>query len=402
MCQVRIERLPGQYTQAEKDGRQTVGQMALIDTPSHIHSGPYKRRSMSKFTDFDSPSSSADSYFATQPHQPPPHQLPSIPLQLPLADPYAHRPASPSHYPPGPRTAALEGAFASALHGARWEHGQRPDKTGQQVLYPPTPNAPFPTSLSGREDPFSRAVSPIHGAFDFGLQVGFKRDSVVNGPTLPMFPEDEYINDTPDALALPSIPPSDPSPNIVTNHDVPAAEPELPLNVFSDPFSQSANFTPQHYSISAPTSPRNKSNNLTWDDPDLRPPFARSSSTEPVIPAQHRLYQHLPQAFQAPMHLPHALQSPGIVALTKIRKPSLRTLMSYGGSQAGSRQVSPIQESPTLFDQPMSLDDDDAMMGLEGLPEAWTEGLSASHPNLMENDLTASGTDLDLTPFGDA
>jgi len=73
--------------------------------------------------------------------------------------------------------------------------------------------------------------------------------------------------------------------------------------------------------------------------------------------------------------------SPAVIALQKIRKPSLRTLMSRGGSLAGSRQVSPVSthsgldlgqnsigldlvdglgsgmQSPTLFDEAMSLDE---------------------------------------------
>ena len=50
--------------------------------------------------------------------------------------------------------------------------------------------------------------------------------------------------------------------------------------------------------------------------------------------------------------------------------------MSHGGSQAGSRPVSPIQESPTLFDQPMSLDDEEGLSQLGSLPpQAWFGGL---------------------------
>lgn len=39
--------------------------------------------------------------------------------------------------------------------------------------------------------------------------------------------------------------------------------------------------------------------------------------------------------------------------------------MSHGGSQAPSRQVSPVPESPTLFDQTMELDEVDSGMDVD-------------------------------------
>ena len=166
---------------------------------------------------------------------------------------------------PGPRTAALQGAFASALSGPRWENGQRPDMM-PEVMYPPTPVAPFPFSLHHREDPFSRAVSPIHGDLDAALEQ-FK----------------------------------------------PNAEPVQ----FADPFQ---------YPIGTPN-------------------FSQQADT-PFTPA--------------------------MIALNKIRKPSLHTLMSQGSSQASSRQVSPVPESPTLFDQPMPVEKVDSMQVMPTTPaEPW-------------------------------
>ncbi|ORX35865.1 hypothetical protein BD324DRAFT_507557 [Kockovaella imperatae] len=184
-----------------------------------------------------------------------------------------------------PPPSFFDNAFISALQGETWSNGQRSDRVNDQVLYPPTPVVPFPISLNGRDDPFSRAVSPIHGA------------------------------------ALP--------------HALRKSPFDSPFEAFSDPFAPQAPPTPV-YSISAPTSPRQR------ERPELR-----SQSTEPVVPPNQRLYDPM-----VPSMTPHALQSPDIVALSRIRKPSLRTLMSHGGSLAGSRQVSSVQ-SPTLFDQPL-------------------------------------------------
>lgn len=61
--------------------------------------------------------------------------------------------------------------------------------------------------------------------------------------------------------------------------------------------------------------------------------------------------------------LPH---SPALIALKKIRKPSLRTLISPLSSVTNSRAPSPIPEeqSPTLWNGPMQLDDVDELDGM--------------------------------------
>lgn len=229
--------------------------------------------------------------------------------------------------PPGPRTAALHGAFASALSGPRWIHGQRTGPPGSgEVMYPPTPNVPFPISLNHRDDPFSRAVSPIHGDLDAALS-GLK-------PRL----SDPNQNTSPTQLDLSFGGLNDPV-------------------QFTNPFEQALSATPQH-AFSAPTSPRPSTD---WTNPNDLKRGIRSSSAEPPIQQ---------------WHIPHPLgvgnmpdltgiQSPAIIALKKIRKPSLRTLMSHGGSQAPSRQVSPVPESPTLFDQTMELDEVDSGMDVD-------------------------------------
>ncbi|WRT64471.1 uncharacterized protein IL334_001403 [Kwoniella shivajii] len=77
-------------------------------------------------------------------------------------------------YPPFPKAqTSLVQAISSALSSpqSHWINGQRlpPNmqtksgnlKTRPSPLYPKTPNGPFPISLTGKGDPFSRAVSPI-------------------------------------------------------------------------------------------------------------------------------------------------------------------------------------------------------------------------------------------------
>ena len=72
-------------------------------------------------------------------------------------------------------------------------------------------------------------------------------------------------------------------------------------------------------------------------------PFLTADQNQPYSLAQSQNYKRTRA---------RTAHSPGFVALKKIRKPSLRTLMSTGGSQGPS----PVQ-SPTLFDQPMQMDD---------------------------------------------
>ena len=343
-------------------------------------------------------------------------------------------------------------AFQSALHGPRWNNGYRPDATGQQpVMYPPTPTVPFPISLAGREDPFSRAVSPIHGAFDQamnglkpqypvtpapvsgmggGPRTGMRggpRDSVIDSmiqqgmiQAPPNMTHAGALGNSGGISASSTISPLKSSyfgdninvtPSSISGHGHSQfhhsnSNSTSPFDAFSDPFSPDAisQFNPPHQSISAPTSPRQKNTELQWPGLEGRPGIQRSSSTEPVIPSSHRLYNIIPPnpntlfaATTAHGIIPNAqgsvtsgmvngnaLQSPAMVALKKIRKPSLRTLMSHGGSQAGSRPVSPIQESPTLFNQPMSMSlDDDETVGMQlnaVPPQAWFAGLSHSHP----------------------
>ena len=294
------------------------------------------------------------------------------------------------HFPPAPRPAALHGAVASAMSGPRWVHGQRTLGPGggtaqdaNSVLYPPTPTVPFPISLNHRDtDPFSRAVSPIHGDLDHALQ-GLKprfsfADQVMDQSMNQEMGEGvgEGMGDEMDQgqgwdirqhLGGMGMSMSD------TSTTFPFTDPfaDIPPSAKISPNANSnANTNPNPNPnpnvvgpYSAPTSPRQthwteldaafRSSSVGPEDSATRQPHALAHSHSNSHP--HPLSLSTTQGYlgQTP-----SLHSPAMVALKKIRKPSLRTLMSHGGSQAGSRQVSPVPESPTLFDQPMEMDDD--------------------------------------------
>ena len=234
--------------------------------------------------------------------------------------------------PPGSRAATLHGAMVRALSGPRWVNGQRTGSSSStaEVMYPPTPVVPFPISLNHQDDPFSRAVSPIHGDLDSALIQGLKTH-MSSDPAIPS----PFAQTGTGGTRVVQAGPSDPSVNLDFNP-----------------------FEPQS-SMSAPTSPRISA----WDS---TPPGivagARASSAEPTQTSNHWTLAHPLSTTMTgePLH------SPAIVALQKIRRPSLRTLMSRGGSLASSRQTSPIPESqsPTLYNQPMELDEGMETMGM--------------------------------------
>lgn len=282
--------------------------------------------------------------------------------------------------PPGPRTAALQGAFAQALSGPRWVHGQRtgPTTGGTEPMYPPTPVVPFPVSLHHRDDPFSRAVSPIHGDLDTALE-GLKPGSIQDrlggdgGVGAGHYGYTGQVGHDPFMGTEYSETIGGNTTNIeFTNpFDDPQDGPQMRNDSKSYAQAQSHAHA-QAQAFSAPTSP--KMTNSDWSTSQtLRSSSAESpSSSLPHLPPQ--IHPH-PNAhpLSGTNDLAH---SQGLVALTKIRKPSLRTLMSHGGSLAPSRQVSPVLEeeadsqSPTLFDQPMEMDDVDTV-GIDDALGGW-------------------------------
>ena len=320
---------------------------------------------------------------------------------------YDCSPAS-SGFPPVPRSAVLQGAFASALAGPRWIHGQRlapqypptprqylrthaqaPRPPNLNPMYPLTPSVPFPLSLNHRDDPFSRAVSPIHRELD----LAFSHAPIFSAAHREGEGGESGVRDD---VTIPLGGEGHPNPEIEVedrafisgdsspNENNPDANPRPNHNPISYPIETRGPLVAPFFS--APPSPRRADPNTDWSA--LRAAAAslhRSSSVKPTdslhpffSPTQIRTHTQ-PQSEQA-------LQSPGFVALNKIRKPSLRTLMSTGGSQASS----PVQ-SPTLFDGVIQMDEDvldskarwdtQTMAGTryqmeygQG-PSQWTEGL---------------------------
>ena len=297
--------------------------------------------------------------------------------------------------PLGPRTAALNAAFASALSGPRWVHGQRLPaqphayipKSNQHrgrpqahvhpygqtharlnhnpntnAMYPPTPSLSFPISLNHRDDPFSRAVSPIHGDLDLNIEFPhtqmFSAHGMKDADEL-LFMPTPNMNRVPDPDDV-----RDPNPNLSLTTDI-----DDEMGVSDDPFNV-LDFDPPgppidpHIAVphaqvfSAPPSPRQPND---WSA--LRAAtFQRPSSTGSVdLSNTHHnpstsAGQNQPYPFNQSQSYKwnqgQITNSPRFVALKKIRRPSLRTLLSTGGSQGPS----PVQ-SPTLFDQPMQMDD---------------------------------------------
>ncbi|WVQ80113.1 hypothetical protein IAT38_002214 [Cryptococcus sp. DSM 104549] len=293
----------------------------------------------------------------------PPPQPPSAPSnaathqpQPPTPGPSAPPPPAPAPtqgYPPGPRAtpASLTQALSAALTGPRWVNGQRvaagaaaaasasgagsgaagagagagvgattgasqaPNRPSP--LYPKTPVGPFPISLGSAGDPFSRAVSPIR---QFAYPSGIGGSSVGGGggggeQDGKMAGERQQQKmgqqDGPGGLR--------------------SARPTLSINT----------------TVPTPTT---------------------GSFPYPQNPA-HRTHQPSPSPGPGPGTFSPFYQLP-----SKIRKPSLRTLMSA----TSSREPSPeVVQSPTLFNQPMMLDEgldmDIVGMQLNGWAE-WGEG----------------------------
>ncbi|KAK4684254.1 hypothetical protein P7C73_g5940, partial [Tremellales sp. Uapishka_1] len=183
----------------------------------------------------------------------------------------------------------------------------------------------------------SQVYTPPAAAFLSGPQ--WINGQRVHGPPRPepLYPDTQLLDHFP--LSLHSQ--DDPFSRAVSpikqdrleSHFLPGSEPQEPVAI--DPYPHQ----PLFHSPQQETSPRDH-------DPDW-------------AALRNVLQRSLP-------HVQGRPESPAHIALKKIRKPSFRTLMSTGGSQAGSRQVSPVLESPTLFDQPMELDQEmDVGIGME-------------------------------------
>ena len=415
---------------------------------------------------------------------------------------------------PGPRTAALHGAFEQALKGPRWVNGQRTFVTDLHTHPAPDTHSgnlfeisnqvslrSFPISLGGEPDPFSRAVSPIRGDLDVtleGLQVGLgcfgaasgrkmngdgRSSAGAHGVDLGESNRGHTAGlDSSDPFT-PGLDPgmgeiagqadhsgqgdiemrcevggfdssSDFDMNLdLDHHQVPGqnhihsdqerGQDEAQIQDYTpiqasrgiewqDPFAISPldpiSAIPHTQAFSAPTSPSFGHTALPLDhslhsfpsgNPDqVQSGLFRSTSAAPMLTHSHTHPHAVSHPYASKAHAqPHPLSiltqssssaqtqaasihsanpdnqynihSPAVIALQKIRKPSLRTLLSRGGSLAGSAQVSPISspisspvasplpfspamlalqhsregmggmtvQSPTLFDEAMSLDE---------------------------------------------
>ena len=273
----------------------------------------------------------------------PDHPHPQATYYPPAPPEYAHpHPPAPGFPTPAQALGPVLNS-ALAVSGPRWVPAEP-----QTPLYPPTPSVPFPLSLNHRDvDPFSRAVSPIHGHGGLGggggksgagmgeldlalltreLEGHVEGHGTADGGANHLFTA-EY---SPFDQAFPT----PPSPNKQEQENT-----QIP-------------------SQSWPSFPSLPTDNLTPPDPTY--PTAHHTSDPPT-------------QLQSPM-FSGSYQSP-VLPLAKIRRPSLRTLLSTGGSQAGSRPQSPsphlAMPSPTLFDQPMQMDEEVAGEdGFGGLPLA--------------------------------
>ncbi len=209
-------------------------------------------------------------------------------------------------------------------------------------MYPRTPGVPFPISLNHRDDPFSRAVSPIHGDLD----IDFPHGSLFNGHT-----------GTGDDNTTISQTAMETDERGATSQDVEMGQGQIHENPFSfvPGFAKAIdNVNLNNAFISDPPSPRQVDpTSNDWAALRTAAALNRPSSADP----RAQLHSHNQASPSGEMQ---QIQSPGFIALNKIRKPSLRTLMSTRGSQGPS----PAQ-SPTLFDQPMQMDEE-VEVGPEG------------------------------------
>jgi len=255
--------------------------------------------------------------------------------------------------------------------------------------------------LNLQSDPFSRAVSPIHGDFTKSLPIG--HDQLLAG-----FKEENLGQ----LLTGHFIKKEQSSGGGITNGTMVDHKPVLgshqpvcgvemrgnhahgqlldhalndlkPFNPNPHPVQQQMSTTPRSHTsipqiLSAPPSPYNPHTDPGSNWSCLQASASAlvdSTSTDahPYITVRNQLHQLLAQHHQSQAQIQQQNQhqhqhqnqsqhqnqnqnpspSPGFVALNKIRRPSLRTLMSTGGSQAPS----PIQ-SPTLFDQPMQIEEE--------------------------------------------
>lgn len=293
-----------------------------------------------------------------------------------------HRPACTENgipsYPPGPRlnsistvdsssssTSLLTQALSAALTGPRWVDGRRVSLSDPSLgplgdvggngepklspMYPRTPAGTFPMALGVAGDPFSRAVSPIR---QFGI-VGSKGE---NGGHERRRGDNGGKSGGPTDVDLPQVPSHGrPSLSITTT---PPFVPNTGTNTNMNGHQNRQRYNPNP--IHTPST--------------LHSPSPLSSQPQP----QSQAHAHAPPGTMSSMYIP-----------SKIRKPSLWTLIaadSRNGSPAPSpppfdlsqpQPQSQLQvfgmrgtgtgkgltngngnDSPTLFNQPMEMDQD--------------------------------------------
>ncbi|ORY30198.1 hypothetical protein BCR39DRAFT_587988 [Naematelia encephala] len=395
-----------------------------------VKRGPYKRRDVrydspplhTGYNDPYPPSSASGTYQPTatygsehsltplspRPPQPPqPQSQSQQPLSIPTDDIGLGLGLGLGLYPPGP----LQHALSAALSGPRWVHGQRlpPDSeiamgTGTSggsgtggdgsaspgVLYPPTPGGPFPISLNtGIADPFSRAVSPIrakleldlHRAADSIYQLHHSGDSIHSAPH-----HDAHSPHTHNHTLLSNIN----SPNDITTIEQWDNHSDISVEQWDNTNNNNSRTVEQWNINNSGNANVNVNVNVDqWDNNNINVNFtdpfpASPHDHNPAVPSPSRpgttapgpLYSSTTPTTAPPIPLP-PVHSPAMIALKRIRKPSLKTLMAPGsraGSPGPSSSTSAISlssavfgqghetgeqlVSPMLFNQPMSLDDE--------------------------------------------
>lgn len=254
-----------------------------------------------------------------------------------------HRAGSPTL--PAPRPSQLESALTAAFAGTsvqpRWIDGQR-SQDGAGTLMPHTPTVPFPLSLkrSGRgNDPFSRAVSPIKGfASEFG-----------RGNDVAMRPQLVASKSSGNAAAGQGSSGSDVQMMSTSRPGSPSTVPATAMleidtsggNVwgrsgnFSQTLPASRPFINQDHSQYA--SPQGQQSPFIDAPPELMASPQHDNSMANFNPKSKQ--QTLPQTPTRNGWSNN--KDPTTIALRRVRKPSLRTLIVPGISREGSPVSTP-------------------------------------------------------------
>ncbi|KIR70229.1 hypothetical protein I310_05855 [Cryptococcus deuterogattii CA1014] len=337
-----------------------------------IKRGPYKRRASKSARNTGS-----DIYL------PPTHSQPQSQFKFDSLQPFQHICSQISNmhcpacteesgvpsYPPGPRlksisteatsTSLLTQALSAALTGPRWVDGRRVSLSDPSLgnledigrngepkfspMYPRTPVGGFPMTLGTAGDPFSRAVSPIR-SFGIGNNKdesgGHERGIGENGRKYGATIE----------IDSPQVPSRDRSSLFIT---------------ITNPFLPNTNTS------------RNVSRTRNNEGYSPNPICTPSTLHSPALSSQPQLQPHLdtcaPPGTASPMYIP-----------SKTRKPTLWTLVAADSWNGGLTPSSPPldlsqsqpqpqpqfsgmgegltnrngNDSPTLFNQPMEMDQD--------------------------------------------